>query len=179
LTRQATTSSILVRPDEHGGLVIRPPGIVASELNQRFPMEDQGDLYFTMFYGTLNLRTGELRYVSAGHPPAVLFRSGGAAPELLPAEGFAIGWIEDIDFDEETVTLSPGDRLFIFSDGVPEAMDKDLEELGDARMLESIAQTAGKSIDDAVAHVKETVDQWCRVNGPKDDVSILAVEMPS
>ncbi len=179
LTRQATTSSILVRSDENGGLVVTPPSTVASDLNQRFPMEDQGDLYFTMFYGTLNLRTGQLRYVSAGHPPAVLFRSGAAAPELLPAEGFAIGWIEDIDFDEETVTLSPGDRLFVFSDGVPEAMDEDLEELGDDRMLESIAQTVGKSIDDAVAHVKETVDQWCRVNGPKDDVSILAVEMPS
>jgi hypothetical protein len=45
-------------------------------------------------------------------------------------------------------------------------------------MLKSINETVGKGLDDAVAHVKETVDVWCRVNGPKDDVSILAVEMP-
>jgi sigma-B regulation protein RsbU (phosphoserine phosphatase) len=131
-----------------------------------------------MFYGVLNIRSGQLRYVSAGHPPPVLFRQGAEAPELLPAEGFAIGWIEDVDYDEETITVAPGDRLFLFSDGVPEAMDENLEELGDDRMLESIGQTDGKSLDDAVAHIKQTVDHWCRVNGPKDDVSILAVAMP-
>jgi sigma-B regulation protein RsbU (phosphoserine phosphatase) len=178
LTRQATTTSILARPDEDGKIIVSPPGQVAAELNRRFPMEDQGDLYFTMFYGTLNIRTGELRYVSAGHPPAVVARAGESAPQLLPAEGFAIGWFEDIEYDEEVVTLSPGDRLFVFSDGVPEAMDKDLEELGDEGMLKSIAETSDKTLDDAVKHVKETVDDWCRVNGPKDDVSILAVEMP-
>jgi serine phosphatase RsbU (regulator of sigma subunit) len=66
----------------------------------------------------------------------------------------------------------------VFSDGVPEAMDQDLNELGDERMLEAIAATADLSLDDAVAHVKSTVDQWCRIKGPKDDVSILAVALP-
>ena len=178
LTRQVTTSNILARPDADGKVIVTAPKVAAAELNQRFPMEEQGDLYFTMFYGTLNIRTGELRYVSAGHVPPVLLRSGTKVPELLPAEGFAIGWFEDIDYDEETVTLSPGDRLFLFSDGVPEAMDKDLQELGDERMLKSIAETVGQPLDDAVSHIKETVDDWCRVNGPKDDVSILAVEFP-
>ena len=179
LTRHVTSSSMLARPEEDGTVTVASPSQVAAELNQRFPMEDQGDLYFTMFYGTLNLRTGELRYVSAGHPPPVIFRADDKAAELLPAEGFAIGWIEGVEYDEETTTLGPGDRLFLFSDGVPEAMDKDLEELGDDRMLASIGQTKGKSLDEAVAHVKQTVDKWCEVNGPKDDVSILAVEMPS
>lgn len=178
LTRHVTTNSILARHDDNGKFVLTAPSDVAAALNQRFPMEEMGDLYFTMFYGTLNIKTGELRYVSAGHPPPVIFRGSDNAAELLPAEGFAIGWIEDVEYDEETVTLSPGDRLFLFSDGVPEAMDKDLEELGDARMLQSIGETEGKSLDEAVAHVKETVDEWCRVNGPKDDVSILAVELP-
>jgi sigma-B regulation protein RsbU (phosphoserine phosphatase) len=178
LTRHVTASSILARPDEAGKIVVSTPADVAAVLNQRFPMEDMGELYFTMFYGTLNIRTGELRYVSAGHPPPVLFRAGDEAPNLLPAEGFAIGWIEDVEYEEESVSLAPGDRLFLFSDGVPEAMDKDLEELGDERMLQSIAETKGQSLDDAVKHVKLTVDDWCRVNGPKDDVSILAVEIP-
>jgi len=45
-------------------------------------------------------------------------------------------------------------------------------------MLEAIAATANMSLDDAVAHIKSTVDQWCGVNGPKDDVSILALAIP-
>ena len=176
MTRQATTSSILARVDDAGNTTVNEPAKVASELNQRFPMEDQGNLYFTMFYGVLNKKTGLLKYVSAGHVPPVYVPAGGE-PVLLPAEGFAVGWIDDIDMDQENVTLKPGDRLFLFSDGVPEAMDKELEELGDDRMLAAIAETNGKSIDDAVQHIKETVDDWCRVNGPKDDVSILAVEL--
>jgi sigma-B regulation protein RsbU (phosphoserine phosphatase) len=178
LTRHVTTSSILARPDEQGKVIVSKPAAVAAELNQRFPMEDQGDLYFTMFYAALSLRSGELRYVSAGHPPAVLVRRG-QPPQLLPAEGFAIGWIEGVEYEEEAVSLAPGDRLFVFSDGVPEAMDENLQELGEERMLASISQTAGKSLDDAVEHIKRAVDEWCRIHGPKDDVSILALEFPS
>ncbi len=176
LTRHVTTSSILAHTEGEGKIVIAPPAVVAAELNRRFPMEDQGNLYFTMFYGTLNVRSRELRYVSAGHVPPVLVKKG-SSPEFLPAEGFAIGWIDDVQYDEEAVTLSPGDRLFLFSDGVPEAMDKDLEELGDERMLEAINAVSGKTLDEAVEQIKATVDQWCRVNGPKDDVSILAVDI--
>ncbi len=177
LTAQATTSSILVRVDDQDQTTIVPPPVVAGELNRRFPMEDQGNLYFTMFYGILDTMTGNLKYVSSGHVPPVRLPSGKGDPEVLPAEGFAIGWMEDIEYDEESVALDAGDRLFIFSDGVPEAMNENLEELGEPQMLELISQTRGMSIDDAVAHIKEAVDQWCRVHGPKDDVSILALEL--
>ena len=88
-------------------LLVTPPHDVAEELNKRFPMEDQGELYFTMFYGVFNRKTGLLQYVSAGHVPPVLFRKNGK-PEILPAEGFAIGWIDGIDYDLEQVTLEPG-----------------------------------------------------------------------
>lgn len=177
LTRNVSTTSMLARLDSQGNTTVTEPQIVAADLNQRFPMEEQGDLYFTMFYGILDRKKGQLRYVSAGHVPPVLVRKG-EPPKLLPAEGFAIGWIDGIDYDEETVTLQSGDRIFVFSDGVPEAMDEELNELGDERMLESISETIQMPLDEAVAHIKTTVDRWCRVNGPKDDVSILAVAIP-
>lgn len=176
LTPQVTTSSILAKPGDSGEVIVTSPAGVAEELNRRFPMEQQGNLYFTMFYGVVDVRSGEVRYVSAGHVPPILLPADGGPAQILPAEGFAVGWMEDIDMDEEFVTIRPGDRLFLFSDGVPEAMDADLEELGDERVLETINETRGKSLDDAVQHIKEVVDQWCRVNGPKDDVSILAIE---
>ena len=177
MTRSVSSSSILAQLGPDGTPLVTPPHDVAEELNKRFPMEDQGELYFTMFYGVFNRKTGLLQYVSAGHVPPVLFRKNGK-PEILPAEGFAIGWIDGIDYDLEQVMLEPGDRLFVFSDGVPEAMDQDLNELGDQRMLQSIEATGKLSLEESVSHVKSTVDNWCRVNGPKDDVSILAVEMP-
>jgi sigma-B regulation protein RsbU (phosphoserine phosphatase) len=176
LTSRVSKSSATARLDSDGNTVITAPADVASELNQRFQMDQQGDLYFTMFYGVLNRKTGKLRYVSAGHPAPVLFPSNAPAKQL-PGDGFPIGVIEDIEVDEESITIEPGDRLFVVSDGVPEAMDKDLEQLGDDQMLDAIVETRGKSIDDAVKHLMTTVDHWCRINGPKDDVSILAVEL--
>ncbi len=177
LTAQVTNSSILARHGENGQLMISPPTVVASELNSRFPMEDQGNLYFTMFYGILDTLTGHLRYVSSGHVPPVRLPAEKGDPEVLPAEGFAIGWMEDLEADEETVSLNVGDRLFVFSDGVPEAMNENLEEFGDPRMLKLISETRGMTIDEAVGHLKEAVDDWCRINGPKDDVSIIALEL--
>lgn len=177
LTRQATTSSIIARVDDAGRVCIAAPAEVANELNRRFPMEDQGNLYFTMFYGILNIETGDLKYVSAGHPPAVVLPVSGEPARMLPAEGYAIGWMEDMETEEEKTVLQAGDRLFVFSDGVPEAMNESLEEFGDDRMLEVINQSRGLSIDEAVALIKGAVDDWCRINGPKDDVSILALEL--
>ncbi len=177
LTRQATTTSILARVNKDRSISVVPPAAVASELNSRFPMEDQGNLYFTMFYGILDTLTGDLRYISAGHVPPVVLPVDGGDPEMLPAEGFAIGWMEDLDAQEESTALNTGDRLFIFSDGVPEAMNENLEEFGDARMLELVASTRGMKIDQACTKIKETIDGWCHVNGPKDDVTILVVEL--
>lgn len=175
LTRHLTASSILVRVDEDGSTVIRPPTEVAAELNRRFPMEDQGNLYFTMCYGTLNMATGEVEYVSAGHVPPIRMKTDGQC-EMLPAEGFAIGWMDDVEYDRESTVLEPGDRFFILSDGVNEAMDQNLEEFGDANLLIAIGETHGKSLDASVAHLKDKVDHWCRIHGPKDDVSIVAIE---
>lgn len=164
--------------DSAGKTTITPPKEVAAELNRRFPMEDQGNLYFTMVYSVLNLKTLELRYVSAGHEPMVRIPKD-EEPEMLPAKGFAIGWMEDIDYDEVSVQLYPGDRLYLYSDGIPEALDADLEEFDDPRMLELMHRCVQNTIDESVEIVCDEILSWCRVNGPKDDISIIGIELSS
>ena len=178
LTAQISASSLLVQPTEGGTPRIVPPVEVAVELNRRFPMEEQGGLYFTMLYGILNIDTREFRYVSAGHdPPLHVPRS--SAPRFLPATGFSIGWLDDVDFDEEVVQLDRGDRLILYSDGVPEAMDEQMAEFGEERMIEVITRSRSGPVDNSVTELRDAVRAWCQTNGPKDDVSILAVEIPA
>ncbi len=141
-------------------------------------MEEQGGLYFTLLYGVLNTDSREFRYTSAGHDPPVLVPQG-QAPRFLPAEGFPIGWMDDIEFDEEVVMLNPGDRVFLYSDGVPEAMDEQHNEFGEQRMVDVISQVQMEPLDDGVGKLCKSVEIWCKKNGPKDDVSILAFEIPS
>ena len=98
---------------------------------------------------------------------------------MVPVESFAIGWIDDIDYmdDECCLQLAPGDRIYLYSDGIPEGMDKDLNEFGDERMLEAITAAQEQAFDSSVKSLLETVQQWCVVNGPKDDISILGLEL--
>ncbi|MEM6365371.1 MAG: fused response regulator/phosphatase [Planctomycetota bacterium] len=176
LTAEVGESSLLVRTDAAGKKRVTPPAEVAAELNRRFPMEDQGNLYFTMVYCVLNLKTLQLRYASCGHEAMVHIPRGQAA-RLLPAEGFAIGWMEDIEYDEVTIQLAKGDRLYLYSDGIPEALDADLEEFDDTRMLQLMDRCVAKPIAESVETICDEIEYWCRVNGPKDDISIIGIQL--
>jgi sigma-B regulation protein RsbU (phosphoserine phosphatase) len=172
-----SNTSLLVKPsDNDAGKKIVAPADVAYELNNRFPMEDQGNLYFTMVYGVLDKQTQEFRFVSAGHPNVVHIPAGGK-PRLVETADMAIGWIEDTEFEEHSLQLEAGDRIYLYSDGVPEAMDHDLEEFGDDRMLESLTQTSKAPVKTSVETLFDAVHQWCVENGAKDDVSILGIEI--
>ena len=177
LTPQVSTSSLLVQQrDGADDSYIVSPAEVACELNRRFPMEDQDGLFFTMLYGVLNLETLEFRFVSAGHDPVVhVARS--TAPQLLEADGMAIGWVDDMEYDEQVVQLELGDRLYLYSDGVPEAMDQQLNQFTMKQMIEIIELGQTQSLDDSVALLLQSVKRWCEKHGPKDDVSILGLEI--
>ena len=177
MTPLVSKTSLLVKPgQEDGEKFIVPPAEVAYELNNRFPMEDQGNLYFTMVYGVLDKQTQEFRFVSAGHPNVVHVPAG-EKPRLVETADMAIGWIEDTEFEEHSLQLKDGDRIFLYSDGVPEAMDHDLEEFGDNRMLDSLAESSADSVKTSVQSLFNQVHDWCKQNGAKDDVSILGIEI--
>ncbi|MEC9094907.1 MAG: PP2C family protein-serine/threonine phosphatase, partial [Planctomycetota bacterium] len=177
MTPMVSKTSLLVKPaDNEVGTQIVAPAEVAYELNNRFPMEDQGNLYFTMVYGVLDKQTQEFRFVSAGHPNVVHVPAG-KKPRLVETADMAIGWIEDTEFEEHSLQLEPGDRIYLYSDGVPEAMDHDLEEFGDERMLESLNQTSKAPVKTSVETLFDAVHQWCAQKGAKDDVSILGIEI--
>jgi sigma-B regulation protein RsbU (phosphoserine phosphatase) len=175
LTAHASASSLLVQQDSSSRLRITPPAEVARELNRRFPMESQNGLYFTMAYGVLNTDTGEMRYVVAGHPPLVHIPRGGK-PVFLPGNGCPIGMIDDSEFDEYQVKFQPGDRIYIYSDGVPEAMNEKLEQFTNPRMMSVLSNCTARPLSNSVDELFETVRQWCVPKGPKDDVTILGCE---
>jgi sigma-B regulation protein RsbU (phosphoserine phosphatase) len=176
MTPLVSASSLLLQADADGTVRVVPPAEVAYELNRRFPMEEQNELFFTMLYAVLNVETLEFRFVSAGHDPVVHVPRDGT-PKLLEGSNMAIGWVEDMEYDEEVVTVQPGDRLYLYSDGVPEAMDGELNQFTMKQMMEIIELGHSQSLDDSVSLLLKSVQRWCAKNGPKDDVSILALEI--
>ncbi len=176
MTPHASASSLLLKPDASGEYRVVAPGEVVAELNRRFPMEECGDRYFTIIYGVLDLESLEFRYASAGHPPVVVVRSN-RAPEAFEVASLAVGWVPDVEYEEHSVRLAPGDRFLLYTDGIPEAMNFDMEQFGEERMLASIDGLRCETLDASVASLVRTVEDWCGDTGPKDDVSLLAVEI--
>ena len=171
LSAPSEPSSILVRD----GNVITPPAEVAAQLNRLFPFDSATAQFATMVYGILNAATREFRFVSAGHPGPVHLPSG-AAPVILESQGFPIGLAADA-YEEQLVSLGAGDRLYLYSDGVSEAMDHSGEQFGDSRVLEAIGRTRSESLQECVAFLVSEIALWHGSQKPQDDISILAVEV--
>jgi phosphoserine phosphatase RsbU/P len=176
LVPKATESSLLVRQGPDGRIVVVPPAGVATELNRLFQADEFSGLYFTMLYGVLHLPTGRLDYVSGGHPALVRVPADGGDVEHHGAEGFPIAFVPDVEYAQQTLQLAPGDRIYLYSDGVPEAMDAQRQPFGDERMNDCLRRSRAAPLDDAVAGLLAEVETWCRPNGPLDDVTILGLE---
>ena len=150
------------------------PVQVASRLNTLYPMDSNGNHYFTMIYGLLNIRTHQLRFTVAGHPAPILVRKG-SLPERLDAAGLAIGMFDEAEFDESVIQLEPGDRLYLHSDGLTEEVNAQDEEFGDERLLSAIADGQALGLNDAVESLVKEVVGWRGEEHLRDDVSILAI----
>jgi sigma-B regulation protein RsbU (phosphoserine phosphatase) len=175
LTPKASDSSVLVRPGEDGTIVVVPPVEVATELNRQFQSEDFSELYFTFVYCVVNTKTGQVRYTASGHPPLLrLPAAGDAAFQTL--HSLPIGFFPEAEYEEQTLQLEPGDRLYLYSDGVTEAMDKDLQQFGDDALVEVVTLNRSRPLDAGVSELLETIQAWCQPKGPLDDVSILGFE---
>lgn len=177
LTPTPSMSSLVVQPGDNPSRPhIVPPLEVVVELNRRFPMEDCGGKYFTIVYGIVDLETREFRYVSAGHPP-VVYSASGAKPQVLTVDNFAIGWFPNAEFKESFHYLKPGDRFFLYSDGIPEASNPDSKEFGNQQLVQVLAENSVCPLDASIAQLVNKLETWCSSTGPKDDVSVVAVEI--
>ncbi len=176
LTPKVSDSSLLVRQGADGNVVVASPADVATQLNHLFQADEFSGLYFTMLYAVLHVPTGRLDYVSGGHPAMLRVPAGGGAAEFHGAEGFPIAFVPDVTYEQKTLHLAPGDRIYLYSDGVPEAMDGSQEPYGEQAMAECLTAARGRPLDDGVAGLLAAVEKWCEPKGPLDDVSILGLE---
>jgi sigma-B regulation protein RsbU (phosphoserine phosphatase) len=150
-----------------------PPGRVAERLNRQFPM-DRSRQYFTFVYGVIDTRSGAFEYVIAGHPAPMLLPLGGPT-RLVEGAGFPIGMIDNAVFEEERLTLAPGERLYFYTDGVIEALNAAEEEYGIDRLILEIDRSRDLSLRTSLDAIARSVRDWCG-GRLRDDVSLLGVE---
>jgi sigma-B regulation protein RsbU (phosphoserine phosphatase) len=176
LSAPSEPASILNRdPDVLDQLDVTRPAAVADLLNRLFPFDDATEQFATLVYGVLELGTGDFRYVTAGHPGPLYLPTRGRAV-ILETPAFPIGLSED-RYVERCVRLAPGDRLYLYSDGLPDAMNGRRERFGDARLLAAIDRIRDEPLEEGMAALLNEVAQWQGDEKAYDDISILAVEV--
>ncbi len=154
----------------------RDPGQVIAALNRTFQMAQQGDKYFTAWYGVYDRSSRRIRYSGGGHPPAILVPgpgSGSTDPILLEADGPMVGAFEDLDYGSAEIDIVPGSRIYLFSDGVYEVADRQgtmwpFSQF--VKVLVGLKHDDGGELTRLVDHVR----QFTGAHDFEDDYSILS-----
>jgi len=153
---------------------ITPPVEVLNRLDQEYPME-RFDKYFTIAYLILNVKTGQIRYSSAAHPRPVLVRSSGEI-ELLEKGGPIISMGDIIPFEEGEVDMNPGDRLYIYTDGIVEYSNGAGEQYGEERFYEDLLKHGKAPLDTTCDRVIESLMAFGGNIKAQDDITLVAIE---
>lgn len=170
--------SCLFRPRENGegGYRIARPSEVAGFLNDRYQLDPDLAQYFTMIYGVLDVPGRRFEYVAAGHPGPVHVPAGGK-PVAHGSTATPVGLLPKVVFEEATLELDPGDRIYLYTDGVTEAVNANDEELGQSRLCESLEASRGVSLSESLRGALARMKQWQDGGANADDVTLLAAEV--
>lgn len=151
-------------------------GEVFSEINDLLCESNSEDLFITAFEAVLNLRTGELRYVNAGHEmPFICKKNQDFKPYKIKA-GFVLAGMEGMRYKAGSMTLEPGDKLFQYTDGVTEATDSDSKLFGMERLEASLNKIKNGTPKDILESVKNDIDDFVNVALQFDDITMLCLE---
>ena len=131
-------------------------------------------MFVTAWLGILTISTGELITANAGHEYPVFFRSGEGFELVKAKHGLALGAMEGARYREACWTLNPGDGLFVYTDGVPEATNDREEMFGNDRMLAALNRCIGQNPQGILKGVREDVDAFVGDAPQFDDLTMMA-----
>ena len=175
LSASALDQNVALVKSAFGGYTSRPPAETIATLNQLILEEMETELYFTLLLAEVHLDTGRVIMAQAGHPSPAIQRANGTV-EIDGPGGLPVGLIEGATYDQFEVTLHPGDRLLIQSDGMVECADLDgnlLGEEGLARILTSLKQTRGRACLESIIW---KLNEYASDRDFDDDVSAVLLE---
>jgi len=153
------------------------PARVAKAVHRGFiAVSPVAESFVTAFYGVLHRASGKLTYVIAGHERPLLARPGEGIVTLR-GKGRFLGMMEQLELEEFSVVLQSGDRLVLFSDGVPDAENPQGENYGVGRLRDILKNVSHQDAQQVVRAIKNDIAAWRQDAVPVDDLTLLVVEV--
>ena len=154
----------------------KTPSEILTSINDQIAKKNTTNMFITVWLGILDLRTGKLVYSNAGHEDPVIYRKGANFKIEKTTHGIVVGAFENYKYKDNEITLKKGDKLFLYTDGVPEATNNKNEMFGLDRMVNSLNNNFNKDMEDILKNVKKDVDEFANGAVQFDDLTMLGIE---
>ena len=168
------TSKTLIKSHAESGLAVND---VFTQVNAELCENNEADMFVTAWMGILDLETGLIRYANAGHNPPVVRRKDGTLEYLKGRANFVLAGMDGVRYKEQQIQLNQGDEIYLYTDGVTEAHNSNMELFGEDRLLNSLDQTKDLTVEEICRKVKADVDVFQGDAEQFDDITMLCVRL--
>lgn len=148
------------------------PGEIVSSMNNLACAGNDSQMFITLFLGKLDLSTGKLTYCNAGHNPIIV-----GDRYLTVKPNLAIGLFEDFPYEQQSIQLSNGEVVVLYTDGITEAERADKQQFGEQALLKSITEIKDRSSEDICNHVLHELHAFTAGNDQNDDITIMTIKL--
>ena len=152
------------------------PAEILQKTNESICANNQEEMFVTVWVGILEISTGRLTAANAGHEYPVLKTPDGVFAQLKDKHGFVLGGMDGMTYREYEVRLEPGTKLFLYTDGVPEATSGEYELFGTERMVAALNKEPDAPPRKLLSNVQHAVDDFVRDASQFDDLTMLCLE---
>jgi phosphoserine phosphatase RsbU/P len=149
------------------------PGEIVSRVNTVLAQDNNETLFVTLFFGLFNLNNGELSYANAGHNPPLIYTGEKGFEFLSMPKGIALGVVHDYTYTTQHIDFNPSDAIFIYTDGVTEAMNTGKELFGEERLKKVLIQNQNNSAHDMLCSVRNEILDFTHGEEQSDDITML------
>jgi serine phosphatase RsbU (regulator of sigma subunit) len=168
------TSKTLIKSHAESGLKVDE---VFTQVNEKLCENNEAGMFVTAWMGVLDLKTGLVSYANAGHNPPAIRHKDGSYEYLKSRANFVLAGMEGLQYKEQQIQLRPGDEIYLYTDGVTEAHNVNRRLFGEDRLLLSLNQTDGMSVDEICRKVKADVDAFQGEAEQFDDITMLCIRL--
>ena len=164
------TAKTIIKDLAESGIAVND---IFTKANEKLCENNESGMFVTAWMGIVDLTTGNVKIANAGHNPPLLKRADGSFEYLKVRAGFILAGMEGVRYRISEITLNPGDRLFLYTDGVPEATNTDNKLYGEDRLLSFMNQNASMEATELLPALKANIDEFVGEAPQFDDITML------
>ena len=170
------TAKTIIKDLAESGITVNE---IFTKANEKLCENNESGMFVTAWMGILDIKTGNLQFANAGHNPPLIKRANGSFEYLKTRAGLVLAGMEGVRYRSGELTLEPGDRIFLYTDGVTEATNSENKLYGEERLLSFMNENATVEATEFLPKLKANIDEFVGEAPQFDDITMLMLNFKS